>query len=235
MTAKEVLDQLKKMGSPTIKKVLLNHGAKEPFYGVKIGDMKPLQKKIKKDYALSMELYKTGISDAMYLAGLIADESKMTKKDIQQWADGAYWSMLSEYTVPWVASESKYGYELALEWIDSKKELIAAAGWATLAALVAIKPDAELDLKKYKSLLLRAEKEIHRAPNRVRYTMNSFIIAVGGYVIPLSDHAIATAKNTGTVMVDMGGTACKVPAAADYIEKMKKKGYLGKKRKTVKC
>jgi 3-methyladenine DNA glycosylase AlkD len=235
MTAKEVLDELKKMGTPAIKKVLMNHGAKEPFYGVKVQDLKKIQKKVKKDYKLSMELYKTGISDAMYLAGLIADESKMSKQDIQQWADGAYWSMISEYTVPWVASESKYGYELALEWIESKKENIAVAGWNTLSALVTIKPDAELDLKKIKSLLARVEKEIHTAPNRVRYTMNGFIIAVGGYVVSLHNDAVATAKKIGTVTVDMEGTACKVPAADGYIEKMKQKGYLGKKRKTVKC
>jgi hypothetical protein len=36
-------------------------------------------------------------------------------------------------------------------------------------------------------------------------------------------------------MVDMGGTACKVPGAADYINKVKAHGGLGKKKKTVKC
>ena len=40
-------------------------------------------------------------------------------------------------------------------------------------------------------------------------------------------------KKIGDVYVDMRGTTCKVPAAADYIKKMEAKGY--KKKKTVKC
>jgi hypothetical protein len=35
--------------------------------------------------------------------------------------------------------------------------------------------------------------------------------------------------------VDMGGTACKVPYAPEYIQKVQKRGAIGKKRKTAKC
>src|SRR6266496_3864313 len=100
MTATEILDELQSLGSPSIKKVLLNHGAREPFFGVKVGDLKKIQKRVKKDYQLALDLYATGNSDAMYLAGLIADDAKMTKKDLQRWADGAYWYMLAGFTVP---------------------------------------------------------------------------------------------------------------------------------------
>ena len=73
MTAKDVLVQLKALGSEQTKKTLLRHGAREPFFGVKVADLKTLQKKIKTDHALALDLYASGNSDAMYLAGLIAD------------------------------------------------------------------------------------------------------------------------------------------------------------------
>src|SRR5688500_3823961 len=114
MTTREILAELKAMASESTRNTLLNHGAPSTLYGVKVEDMKKIQKKIKKDYKLSLELYDTGISDAQYLAGLIADETRMTEKDLQHWADGANWSMLSEYTVPWIAAESSYGWDLAL-------------------------------------------------------------------------------------------------------------------------
>src|SRR5438105_3151398 len=101
MTAKAIVEELKALGNEGTKKVLVKHGAKEPFYGVKIEHLKKIQKRIKRDYQLALELYDTGISDAMYLAGLIADDAKMTKKDLQRWVEKAYWYMLSEYTVPW--------------------------------------------------------------------------------------------------------------------------------------
>ena len=77
MTAAEIIAELKPLGSDSYKKTLMNHGVKEPFYGVKIGDMKRVQKKVKKDYQLALDLYDTGIHDWMYLAGLIADDHQM--------------------------------------------------------------------------------------------------------------------------------------------------------------
>lgn len=235
MTSAEILEKIKSLENKSVKKVLIKHGAKEPFYGVKIEELKKIQKIVKKDYKLALELYDSGISDAMYLAGMIADESKMTKKDIQQWVKNAYWNMLSEYTVAWVASESKFGTELAMEWIDDKAENIASSGWATWADIVSLKPDAELDLALLKKLLLRIEKQIHEQPNRVRYTMNGFVIAVGLYVGALTEMALQVAARIGKVSVNLGDTACKVPAAADYIKKVLAKKEAAKKKKTVRC
>ena len=65
--------------------------------------------------------------------------------------------------------------------------------------------------------------------------MNGFVIAVGCYVKPLTDRAIATGAKLGTVKVDMGGTACKVPSVAESIQKIRARGTLGKKRKSAKC
>jgi hypothetical protein len=143
--------------------------------------------------------------------------------------------MLSEFTVPWVASESAHGRALGLKWIESKKETIAAAGWATLASLVAVKEDADLDLAELRKLLKQVETTIHDQPDRVRYTMNGFVIALGAYVKALSREARESAKRIGTVMVDMGDTACKVPDAGEAIKKVEARGSLGKKRKTARC
>ena len=235
MTAEDILNELKPLGQEGYKKILLNHGIREPILGVKIEHMKKIQKRIKKNYQLALDLYDTGIYDAMYLAGLIADDRKMTKKDLQHWIDQATCPALCGFTVAWVAAESLHGREVALKWIDSKKESIAAAGWATLSSLVAIKDDADLDLAELKQLLERIQKTIHEQPNRVRYTMNGFVIAVGSYVKPLTSLALQTAAKIGTVNVNVGDTACKVPDAAEYIKKVQKRGAIGKKRKTAKC
>jgi len=223
------------MGSEPIRKIFKNHGAKGPLFGVKIGDLKTIQKKVKKNYELSKELYATGNSDAMYLAGLIADEKKMTKADLQQWVKNATWYMMCEYTVAWVAAESAYGWELALEWIGSDDEHVAVAGWSTLGGLLALEPDEKIDKALIEDLLERVVRTIHSSKNRVRYVMNGFVIAVGGYVPSLSQKAIEAGKKIGKVNVEMGGTACKVPSSTEYIQKMADRGNIGKKKKTVRC
>lgn len=235
MQVEEILQQLQTLGSESTRAVLLKHGATEPFFGVKVEDLKKIQKKIKTDHQLSLKLYKTKNSDAMYLAGLISDGKKMNRSELQQWVQDAPWQMISEYTVPWVASENKDGWEIGLEWIESPKESIASSGWSTLAAIVSMKEDEQLDLKKIRALMERIEKNIHTERNRVRYTMNGFLLAVGIYVKSLSEEAIAMAERIGKVKVNMGETACKVPFAPEYIRKAIDKGQLGKKRKTVRC
>ena len=137
--------------------------------------------------------------------------------------------------VPWVASESRFGRELALDWIDRDEEMIASAGWSTYGCLLSIKPDADLDLAEVEKLLGRVRAEIGGAPNRVRATMNMFVIMVGSYVAPLTARAKATAKALGKVEVDVGDTACRVPDATAYIAKVEAAGRVGKKRKRAGC
>ncbi len=167
----------------------------------------------------------------MYLAGLIADDEKMTKADLQTWAKQATSGSLCEYIVPGWQPEVIMVTNWRCLWIDGKEENIMAAGWATLSWLVSLKPDSELDLPELKKLLARVAKTIHSADNRVRYTMNGFVIAVGAYVAALNEEAIVTAKMIGVVMVDMNGTACKVPDAVTYIGKATARGSLTKKKK----
>ncbi|WP_118949777.1 DNA alkylation repair protein [Taibaiella helva] len=235
MTVDEVMSQLQQLGTEQTRKTWRNHGAKGEIFGVKIGDMKVIQKKIKRDQELALELYKTGNADAMYFAGLICDPKQMTRKQLQEWAQKANWHMLSEYTVAWAATESSYGHELAMEWIDSDNDVLQSTGWSTYANLLAYKKDEELDLPEIKKLLARIAKTIHNQGERSKYTMNGFVIAAGSYIQSLVEEAKKTGKAIGTVSVDMGGTACKVPDVVPYIEKMEATGRIGKKKKTVFC
>ena len=238
MTATEIAKELKALGSDGYRTMMLKHGAREPCFGVKIEELKKIQKRVKHDYQLALDLYDTGIYDAMYLAGLIADDARMTKKDLQRWLQKAASPMICEYTVPWVTAGSPQGRALALEWIESKKENVAAAGWSTLCSLVGILEDADLDLAELKRLLARVQKTIHEQPGRVRYWMNNFVIAAGSYVAPLTDLACQTATKIGKLNIDrgeLGGTDCKVPDALEYIAKVVQRGTVGRKRKSAKC
>jgi 3-methyladenine DNA glycosylase AlkD len=235
MTTNEILKELENYGDPQTKKTLMRHGAKEPFFGVKVADLKKILKKTKKNHELSLELYNTGNSDAMYLAGLMADEKKITEAQLNDWVEKAYWYYLSEFAVPWVASETSFGFELGLKWIISENERIASAGWATLSYYAGLKNDEDLDISTYSSLLDKVADEIHKSQNRVRHTMNGFVIATGTYVKELTGKAKSIAAKIGQVEVDMNGTACKVPLAAEYLEKAIRNGQPGKKRKSSRC
>lgn len=234
-TLGDVMAELEKKGSEKTRKTYARHGIPDNMFGVSVADLKVIAKKIKGEQDLALELYDTGNYDAQYLAGIVADGSQMSKKQLESWAKNACCGTISEYSVPGVVCESEHARDLAAKWIDAKKEAVASSGWCVYAGIVAITPDDELDQKEIKSLLDRVTKTIHDAANRVRYTMNGFVIAVGSYVEPLLSQAKAAAKKIGKVEVHMGDTACKVPLATQYIEKIESAGRVGKKRKTVKC
>jgi 3-methyladenine DNA glycosylase AlkD len=234
MTAQQILAELKPLGQESYRKVLFKHGIPEPCFGVKIEELKKFQKTIKVDYRLALDLFDTGVYDAMYLAGLIADDAKMTPADLQRWAEKAC-APLAASTVAWVAAGSPHAVDVALKWIDSPKDIVASAGWSTFGSMAATKPDAELDLGLVKRLVERVAKAIHQAPNATRRQMNGFLIDVGSYVKPLSPFAVEVGEKIGPVSVDVGDTSCQVPFAPEAIRKVEKRGSIGKKRKSAKC
>ncbi|WP_295995656.1 DNA alkylation repair protein [Rugamonas sp.] len=236
MNATEIVQQLKALGQDSYKNILLKHGAAEPVFGVKIEELKKIQKQVKKNHQLALDLCDTGIYDAMYLAGLVADDVKMSKAELEHWVATSRCVMIGEYTVPWVAAESLHDRELGLAWIDSAEESVAASGWVALGGLLSIKDDADLDLPELKKLLQRVQQTIHQQAPRVRHTMNGFVVAVGSYVQPLTELALQTAATIGPVAgADDGGGKAVLSSAADAIAKVQKRGAIGKKRKTTKC
>ena len=234
-TVSKIMTELKKKGSEQTRKIYSNHGLGLESFGVKVADLKAIAKTIKGEQKLACELFDTGNADAMYLAGLVADGSQMTKRQLDLWARNSRWYMISEYTVPFVAHEHKDAANIAMKWIKSKTECVAAAGWATYAGVLATREDEDLDLGEIMELLKKVESEIDEAPNRVRYSMNGFVISVAACVKPLLKESKSTAKKIGKVEVEMGKTSCKVPLATDYIAKMESSGRIGRKRKSIKC
>lgn len=115
--------------------------------------------------------------------------------------------MISECTVAWIAPENPDARELALKWMASKKEYVAAAGWNTYSGIMATRPDEAFDLAEIRCLLDKVVEKIHNAPNRVRHTMNILVISIGSYVKPLLKQAQSAARIIGGVSVDMGETA----------------------------
>ncbi|NQV25916.1 MAG: DNA alkylation repair protein [Rhodopirellula sp.] len=235
MTVDEVMAELQSYGNAGTLATYRRHGAHGDMFGVKIGDLKKVLKKIKGDQELALALWETGNGDAMYLAGLAADGRLMTRKQLDHWVKTAWWSMLSGYSVPGVAAENEAAFPLAMKWLKVKDPTRACAGWSTYSAVISMRADDDLDLEEIRSLLQKVEAEIDTAPNQVRYCMNSFVISVGAYVKPLLKAAKATAKRIGVVEVDMVDTECKVPVATEMISKIESMGRVGKKRKTAKC
>lgn len=232
---KEILEELEKLGKEQTKKIYINHGAKEPLFGVTTGSMKPLSKKYKGDYDLAKKLYDTGNYDAMYLAGMFVDPLKMTEDDFEHWIEQAYWHGISDYIVAITLAESPLGQKIADKWMKSDKDLYKSSAYSCYAAMLGNQPNENFSKQRLIEIIEYVEKNIHSETNRTIYSMNNFIIAVGISYEPLHERAIEAAEKIGKVTVYQGKTSCKTPVAIDSINKAVKDGRLGFKRKNVRC
>lgn len=235
MTFNEVMEFLESKGSEQTRRIYGNHGAPDNLFGVKVADMKVVQKKVKTNHDLAVELFNSGNGDAQYLAGLIADPRQFSKEDFETWALASTWYMVSEYAVAWNLGEHPDCIEICDEWIHSNNPKLQQAAWASLSSYMGVVPNDQIDVDYHRRLMEKVENEIHDAENRVRYTMNGYIIALGGAIPELTQACKDLGERIGKVEVFMGKTSCKVPEIKPYIEKMEARNRIGKKRKTAKC
>ncbi len=231
----EVMNELEALGKERTKKMYLSNGAVEPLFGVTTGSMKPMRKAIKKDQALAEELYASGNYDAMYFAGVIADANAMSEEDYDRWIDQAYCFMLSDWVVAVTLSEADIAQEVADKWIKSGEELKMSAGWSTYCWLLGRLKDDHFDTEKLSGMLDEAQGTIHDQPMRTKHAMNNFVNTVGLSYIPLSEKALAVAKQIGELTIERDNRKPQILNAYASIQKELDKGRLGFKRKYVRC
>ncbi len=221
MTTPEILSTLKKLGKPSTAAIYKRHGASDNVFGVLTSDIAKLQKKIKVDHALAMELWKSGNADARILALLVADPEKVTGPVADGWVNDGPVRFLDSYLCG-VLAKSPIADKTMKAWMKSSDESHREIGYGILSARLRDNADAVSDADAEKALTT-IEKEIHRSPNWARRAMNGALISIGIYKPALRKKAMDAAKRIGTVDVDHGETGCKTPEAIPYIEKAVKR------------
>jgi 3-methyladenine DNA glycosylase AlkD len=217
MTAKEILATLKKSGKPQTAAIYKRHGSGSNVFGTLTSEIGKLQKKIKTDHALALELWQTGNAEARMLALQVADAAKLTLADAERMVKDGPVRFLDSYFAALVA-RSAIAEKTMRAWMKSPDESRREMGYGIFSARLKNDAGAVSDADADK-VLATIEKEIHRSANWARRAMNGALISIGVYKPALRKKTIETAKRIGTVDVDHGETSCKTPDAASYIEK----------------
>ena len=221
MNTEEVLATLKKLGKPQTAAIYRRHGSGNHVFGVLTSEIAKLQKRIKVNHALALELWKTGNAEARVLALQVADPDKLTRSDADGLVHDGPVRCLGCY-LSGLLARSPIAEETMRAWMRSPDEFHREMGYGILSVRLKDDPDSVRDAEAER-VLATIEKEIHRSPNWARYAMNSALIAIGVCKPALRKKAIDTAKRIGKVEVDHGETNCKTPDAVPCIEKASKR------------
>ena len=217
MNYAEAIAELARLGTEQNRKVYPRHGVREPLFGVSYQHLDLLAKKAKRDTALALELWASGVHDARVLATKIAVPAELEGETLEGWTRDLDNYVLTD-AFSKIAAETPGALEHARRWIESDDEWVGRAGWTALAILLG--REGALTDDEARALLPVIEQRIGAAKNRVKDAMLNALIAVGGRNEALGEEAVAASARIGKVSIDHGETGCKTPNPEPMIRKI---------------
>jgi 3-methyladenine DNA glycosylase AlkD len=212
----EVMQTLEEMGTAQNRKVYGRHGVKGEQFGVSLANLKKLKKQTKTDQSLAESLWATGNHDARHLATMVASPKKISEDTLDSWVKDLDNYVISD-AFSGLVNQTPFSQAKMEAWTEAESEWAGQVGWNLLAHL-AMK-DKTLPDDYFAPYLDTIAQDIHTRKNRVRYSMNSALIAIGIRNERLHTQALKVAEQIGVVEVDHGQTNCKTPDAIDYMER----------------
>jgi hypothetical protein len=147
---------------------------------------------------------------------MVADPARLDEATVDAWSRDLRGDVLTG-AFAGLVGQSCWTRTKMEQWTVSDDEWLGSAGWILLGCLAM--RDPSLPDAFFERYLETIEREIHTRKNRVRYSMNNALIAIGMRNDALEEKATAAAARIGKVVVDHGETGCKTPDAAAYIRK----------------
>lgn len=221
MTVQEVLAQLKPLGDEARRKHNTKNGAPDNQFGVPLGDIRAVAKKIKPDQSLARKLWDTGNVDAQLLATLLLQPKSLSADELDAMMRSTTCTQVAEWMNSYVVAQHPEKEALREKWMKDKDRWAARAAWHLTASLVNKGGDG-LDPA---ALLDRIEKEMPKAKPEVQWTMNNTLGAIGIKHASLRERAIAIGEKIGLYKdwpVSKGCTPPYVPVWIDAMVKRKK-------------
>ena len=216
MTLNETLKQLKALGNEKMRAHNTKNGAGDSQFGVSLGDIRALAKKIRTDHPLALSLWETGNVDAQFLATLLIQPKKLSAKEMDWMVRSVTFVRVADWLNAYVVRQHPDKEALRRDWMAADDRWAARAGWDLTAERVAKSPDG-LDLP---ALMARIASEMADADPEVQWTMNNTLAAMGIHFPKHRKRAIAIGETLGIYRDYPVSKGCTSPFAPIWIKTM---------------
>ena len=193
MTTREVLAWLKQKGTRRTVLGMARYGieAKRAF-GVPMGTLLSLRKKLGKDHALATELWASGWYEARLLASLVGDPARVTPRQMNAWATSfENWADCDTVCFN-LFDRTPFAWDRARQWVKSPREFVKRGGFVLMACL-ALHDKAAPD-KRFLALLPLIERGAKDERNFVKKAVSWALRGIGRRNRSLHAAAVAVAK-----------------------------------------
>ena len=216
MNTDDILAEFEASGSERLRAQNARHGVDQPQFGVKMGDIRAMAKRIKKNHPLAIDLWSSGYFEGQMLALLILNPCELTVEDM----DGMVQSIRSPQVADWFGtnvSKKHPDKEQARQiWMVSDHSWALRAGWSLTAERIAKDADG-LNLE---ALLERIATEMPTASPQVQWMMNTALAFVGIHHAALREQAVTLGERMGIYRDYPTPKGCTSPFAPIWIAEM---------------
>ena len=188
-------------------------------FGVKLGDIRALAKKLKTDHELALKLWDTGNVEAQLLATLIIQPKSLSATELDRLTRSATCAQVADWLNAYVVAQHPEKDALRQKWMTAKDRWAARAGWNLTASGVKQGADG-FDLP---ALLDRIEREMPTAKPEVQWTMNNTLGAIGIHHPEHRQRAIAIGEKIGLYRDWPVSKGCTPPYVPVWVEAMVKR------------
>ena len=216
MTLNETLKQLKALGNAKVRAQNAKSGAGDNQFGVSLGDIRALAKKIRTNHELALSLWESGTIDAQFLSTLLIQPKKLSAKEMDRMVRSITFVRVADWLIAYVLRQHPDKETLRQDWMAANDRWAARAAWDLTAERVAKSPDG-LGLP---ALLDRIESEMAGAVPEVQWTMNNTLATIGIHVPKLRKRAIAIGEKLGIYRDYPVSKGCTSPFAPIWINFM---------------
>jgi 3-methyladenine DNA glycosylase AlkD len=216
MALSETLKQLKALGNEKVRAQNAKSGAGDNQFGVSLGEIRALAKKIRSNHELALSLWENGNVDAQFLAALLIQPKKLSAKEMDRMVRSISFVRVADWLIAYVVRQHPDKETLRQGWMAADNRWAARAGWDLTSERVAKSPDG-LDLP---ALLARIEAEMADADPEVQWTMNNTLAAIGIHFPKHRKRAIAIGEALGIYRDYPVSKGCTSPFAPIWINFM---------------
>lgn len=219
MNLEETLATLESLGDEKRRASNIKNGAgKAKQYGVAMGELRALAKKIKTDHALALELWRTGNIDAQLLAILLMKPKSLAVAELDRMVHAVRFAWVADWFNAYIVKEQPVADKetLRIKWLEDEGGWAARAGWSLTASKIG-KGGEGLDLN---ALLDRIESEMAAAPPETQWTMNAALAAIGIHFAKHRKRAIAIGEKLGIYRDYPCSKGCTSPFAPIWINEI---------------
>jgi len=225
MNLKEALAKLESLGDEKRRAYNVKIGAgKAKQFGVAMGDLRALAKKIKTDHALALELWKTGNIDAQLLAILLMKPKSLSAAELDKMVRAAKFAWVADWLNAYIVKEQPPADKetLRIKWMEDEDGWAARAGWNLTASRIN-KGGKDVEGLDLAALLDRIESEMADAAPETQWTMNAALAAIGIHFPKHRKRAIAIGEKLGIYRDYPCSKGCTSPFAPIWINEMVKR------------